>query len=132
MGARNLNRVQFTLERDVVRIFGRGTGASTADMTAVKGKGISTASDAIDRTGAGLYSINLTDKWAGLLMFKAAIIDATTPDDWEVVVVSETVASTKKVNIAVFKAGTAADLTNDEKLLFEIVVCNNSQKPVSF
>ena len=132
MGARNLNRVQFTLERDVVRIFGRGTGAAAADMTAVKGKGVSTASDAIDQTGTGLYSINLTDKWNGLLMFSAAVVDPNSVDDWEVVLVSETVASTKKVNIAVFKAGAAANLSTDETLLFEIVVCNNAQKPVSY
>ena len=58
MGARNLNRVQFTLERDVVRLFGRGTGAGAADCTAVKGAGVSTAATAIKLTKANLGKLS--------------------------------------------------------------------------
>jgi hypothetical protein len=131
MGARNLNRVQYTLERDVVRIWGRFTGAGTSNPTSVKGKGITS----VTRTAASTYAITLADTWAGLLMFKASVIDAGTIDDWEVVVASETVASTKIVTINVFKGGTGSttgDLPTTAKLLFEITVSNNSQKPVGF
>ena len=132
MGARSLNRVQFTLERDVVRIFGRGTGAAAADLTGVKGAGLGAAATAINQTGTGLYTISLADKWPGLLMFKAAVIDATTPDDWEVVLVAESVASAKTIDIAVFKGGTLTDLTTDEKLLFEIVLSNSTKLPLGY
>lgn len=125
MGARSLNRVQFTMERDVVRLFGRGTGAGAADLTGVKGAGLA-ATAAFDQTGTGLYTINLADKWPGLLMFSAAVIDATSPDDWEVVVVSEAVATSKTIDIAVFKGGVAADLSTDEKLLVEVVLSNGA------
>ena len=128
MGARNLNRVQFTMERDVVRIFGRGTGAGAANCTAVKGMGLATTNP-IDQTATGRYTINLADKWPGLLMFRAAIVDATTPDDWEVVMVSEDVASAKQILIAVFKGGTLTDLTTDNKILFEIVISNSTKLP---
>ena len=127
MGARNLNRVQFTLERDVVRIFGRCTGGDTSNPTGVKGKGVTS----IART-ANTLTITLADKWNGLLMFNANVIDSGTPDDWEFVLSAETVASTKTLVVKVFKGGTAADLPTTAVLLFEVVVCNNAQKPVSY
>ena len=132
MGARTLNRVQFTLERDVVRLFGRGTGAGAANCTGIKGMGLGAAATAIDQTGTGLYTINLADKWPGLLMFKACVIDPGTPDDWEVTLVTETVASTKTLTIAVFKSGTLTDLTSGEKILFEIVVSNSTKLPKGY
>lgn len=128
MAARNLSEHQYAIERDTVKIYGRGTGASTSSLTSVKGKGIST----ITRTGTGAHTITLTDQWQGLLGFSASIIDATSTDDWEVTVVSETVASTKTVLIAIFKSGTAADLTTDEKILFEITVSRSGNLPQSY
>lgn len=128
MGARNLSDEQYAFERDTIRLFGRGTGAATSSLTSVKGKGITS----IARTGVGLHTITLADKYQGLLMFKSAIIDATTPDDWEVVVVEELVATSKTIKIAIFKGGTAADLSTDEKILFEIVVSNSAQLPQGF
>lgn len=119
---------QYTAEPDVVRLFGRGTGASTSALTSVKGKGIAS----IARTGVGAHTITLTDKWDGFLMFSAAVIDATSADDWNVTLVEELVNTSKTVKIAIFKGGTAADLTTDEKILFEIVVSRTSQKPAGF
>lgn len=126
MGARSLNRVQFSLERDVVRIFGSGIGAGAANLTSIKGAGVAS----VAQTATGKYTITLRDKWPGLLMFKGTVVDANaTTDDWEVVVVEELVATSKTVKIAVFKGGTLTDLTSDRKLLFEIVIQNTSQLP---
>jgi hypothetical protein len=119
---------QYTAEPDVVRLFGRATGASTSALTSVKGKGIAS----IARTGVGAHTITLTDRWEGFLMFAACVIDTTTPDDWEVTVVEELVATSKTVKIAVFKGGTATDLTTDEKILFELVVSRTDQLPAGF
>jgi hypothetical protein len=119
------------MERDVVRIWGRGTGAGAADLTAVKGMGLAKTAP-VDQTATGKYTINLADKWPGLLMFKACVIDPGATDDWEVVLVSETVASNGKVNIAVFKGGALADLSTDEKLLFEVVISNSNKLPKGY
>ena len=115
----------FSLERDVVSLFGGGTGNGTSNLSAVKGKGV----QSVTRSGVGLHTIRLTDKWVGLLNFKSCVVDATSPTAWQVEVVSETVASTKQVKIAVFKNGTAADLTSDEKLRFELVLAAGTQIP---
>ena len=128
MAARNLSEHQWALEHDTVKLYGRGTGAATDALTSLKGKGISL----VDQTDTGKYTITLTDKWAGFLMFKGMVIDPGSPADWEVVVESETVASTKLVKIVVFKDGTAANLTSDEKLLFEITVCPHSHLPKGY
>jgi hypothetical protein len=120
--------VQYTAEPDVVRLFGRGTGAATSTLTSIKGKGIST----IARTGVGAHTITFRDKWMGFLMFSACILDATTPDDWEVVVIEDAVLASKTLKIAIFKGGTAADLSTDEKILFEVVLSKTSQKPAGF
>lgn len=128
MGARNLSQQQYAIERDTVKIYARGTGAGTSALTSVKGKGVTS----ITRQGVGTHTVNLTDTWNGLLAFSACVIDATTPDDWEVVVTAETVASTKTVAIAIFKGGTAADLSTDEKILIEITVSRSANKPTSY
>ena len=130
MGARNLTKSQFSLERDVVRLFARGTGAATSSLTAVKGKGIAS----IARTGTGAHTITLQDWWAGLLMFSAAVIDPNSTDDWEVVVVEDKVSDStaKTLKIAIFKGGTAADLSTDEKILLEIILSNTNTLPKGF
>lgn len=57
----------------------------------------------------------------GLLMFKGTVVDATTPDDWVVVVTGDGVAGDGTVQFAVFKGGTLTDLTTDEKLMLKVV-----------
>lgn len=128
MAARNMSSHQYTLERDVVRLYARGTGAGASALTSVKGKGITS----ITRTGVGTHTITLADKYNGFLMFKAAIIDATSADDWEVTVTEELVSTSKTVKIAIFKGGTAADLSTDEKILLEIVLSNSAALPVGY
>lgn len=115
------------LDREVVKVYGGGTGAGAADLTAVVGRGVAT----VDQTGTGLYTITLDDKYAKLLMASFLVIDATSPDDWEVTVVSEDVDGAKTVDIAVFKGGTLTDLTTDEKLKFELTLSNTKQSPTA-
>lgn len=128
MAARNLVNQQFAFERDTCKIYARGTGAAASALTGVKGKGVAS----ITRTGAGAHTITLQDKWAGLLFLSGSVIDATTPDDWEVTIVSEDVDGAKTIAIACFKGGVAADLTTDEKLLLEITLSNSSQTPTGY
>lgn len=58
----------------------------------------------------------------GLLMFKGTVIDATTPDEWQVVVTGDGVASDGTVQFAVFKGGALTNLSTDEQLLLKAVV----------
>lgn len=119
---------QYSAEPDVVRLFGRGTGASTSALTSVKGKGIAS----IARTGVGAHTITLSEKWNGFLMFSSAILSSAAADDYEVTVVEELVASSKTVKIAIFKGGSAADLQTTDKILFELVLSRTAQKPAGF
>ena len=107
-------------------------GVIPNDPTSVKGKGIVSieASDVVDEIGK--FTITLKDKWAGLLSVKSCVIDTTTPDDWEVLVVSETVATTKLIVIQVLKGGAAAAPTDDEQVFLEIVLATSNMKPVSY
>jgi hypothetical protein len=124
MAARNLKRNIAHFTPAPIVIFGKGTGAAAADLTALVSAG---AIASIAYTATGRYTITLADKYNSLLWVAGCVIDATTPDDWEVCVVSETVSSTKTILIAVFKGGTLTDLTTDEKLLLNIV-CSNSAR----
>jgi hypothetical protein len=121
MAARNFTEGQF-LQRGVVQIVGGGTGAGNADLTAVYGAGVSSIPDG----GTGEYTITLADKYASFLHGTFQVIDATTPDDWAVVMTAEAVATDKTVSITVFKAGTATDLTTDEKLTFCLYLSNTN------
>lgn len=122
MAARNFADGKF-LHRGVVQIVGGGTGAGNADLTSVYGAGVASIPDG----GTGEYVITLSDKYNSFLHGSFQIIDATTPDDWTVTVTAEAVATDKTVSITVFKAGTAADLTTDEKLTFCLWLSNTSQ-----
>jgi hypothetical protein len=113
------------LDRESVILFGGGTGAGAADLTAIKGIGVTS----ITRTGAGLYTITLKDKYNSFLYLGGQVIDPTAPDDWEVNVVSEAVLASKTIAIAVYKGGVAADLTADEKLKLFIALSNTAQSP---
>lgn len=128
MGARNMSNKQYSLERDVVLLYGRATGANTSALTSVKGKGIAS----IARTGAGAHTITLADKYNGLLMFKASILSTATADDYEVTLVEELVSSSKTIKIAIFKGGSAADLQTTDKILFQITLSNSAQLPAGF
>jgi hypothetical protein len=114
---------------------GAQNGSSVADtiypaVTGVKGKGIASITNDTTNAGtAGLYTITMQDEWAGLLMADFCVIDATTPDDWEVSIVSEGVGTDKTIVIQVFKGGTAAHLSADEKLLFELTFSQTASLP---
>lgn len=111
----------------VVMIHARGTGAGAANLTSVKGNGITS----ITRTGVGTHRITLARKFQGLLNVIANIIDVTTPDDWEVNVLTD-LTSNQTIDIAIYKSGAAAELTSDEKLLLTLVLQDTSAKPAGF
>lgn len=124
MAARNLKRNIAHFTPAPIWIFGKGTGAGAANLTALQSAG---AIVSIAETGTGLYTVTLADKFNSLLWFQGAVLDPTGVDDWEVVPITETVASTKTITIGVFKGGTLADLTTDEKLYLNIVVSNSAR-----
>lgn len=130
MAARNFAPIR-CMQRDHVILFAGGTGAGAADLTAIVGKaGLKqSGTDQINQTGTGLYTVTLADKYNSLAFFSAIVIDATTPDDWAVQVVSEDVDGAKTIDIAVFKGGALTDLTTDEKIRMMIVLKNGDQGP---
>ncbi len=124
MAARNNKRNISHFTPAPVLIFAKGVGAATSALTSLQAAGAVTL---IDQTGTGLYTVTLADKYNSLLWLAGTVIDANSPDDWVVTVVSETVATTKLINLAIFKGGTLTDLTTDETLMLQIV-CSNSAR----
>lgn len=112
------------IQREAVVIFGGGTGAGASDLTSAAGPGV--ASIAYN-SATGKVKVTLASKFNSLLFVSGTVIDATTPDDWEVVVESESVASAGTISLCLFKGGTLTDLTTDEKLRLMIVVSNTSR-----
>lgn len=117
------------LDRGAVKLFGGGTGGgAAAALTAIKGPGVSSIAY---NAATGKYRITLADKFNSFLMASFLVIDPTSVDDWEVQVESESVATNKTVDIAVFKGGALTDLTTDEKLKFELSLSNTAQAPTA-
>lgn len=127
MAARNFGNELKIAVPGLTALFLKGTGAGAADITLTYGMGMSPT---LDQTGTGLYTLTLKDKYTALVHANLEVIDATTPDDWDVRVVSETVSTTKLINIAVFKGGTLADLSTDEKISGILVLLDSAAKPV--
>lgn len=116
---------QYTNLGGVVTCHGRGTGAATSALTAVKGPWT------ITRTGVGAHTITLNRKFAGLLQFVGTVVDVTTPDDWEVCL-STDLTNNQTIGFLVFKGGVAADLSTDEKILLTVVLQDTAAKPAGF
>lgn len=120
---------------------GTGTSGTIPGVpTGVVGNGIASieAGPGYDATSLvadkGLITVTLTDPHAGLLMVKSCVISSDTADDWEVMVVSEAVATaaTKTVVLQILKGGTAAAATPTEKVKLELVLAGSSMKPLSY
>lgn len=123
MSARNLKRNISHFTPEPIVIFGKGTGAGAANLTALVAAGITS----IAQTATGRYTVTLEDKYNSLLWCAGQVIDATTPDDWQTNVISEDVAGTKTILLIVTKSGTETNLTTDEKLMLHIIVSNTSR-----
>jgi hypothetical protein len=127
MAARNFGNEIHTPQGRVTELFLRGPGNGAADITLTHGLGVSPT---LTYAATGKYTITLTDKYAALLHISGSVLDATTEDDWTVVPLTDTVASTKTIQIAVFKGGAAAAITSDERLMVRIVLLDSSAVPV--
>lgn len=114
-------------------IFGGGTGADAADLTAIDGGDVAS----IAHTGTGLYTITLRTAYPALCFFSASLIDTTAALAWRVECVEEKVATDKTIKIIVTnEAGSVGgdantkfiptDLTTDERLLF-MAVCKTAE-----
>ncbi len=107
----------------VVKIYAKGVGAATSDLTGVKGVTSITRGG-----GAGIHSIVLDRKFQSLLMFAFTVLDTGTVDDWEVIPTAD-LATGNTIAIQVFKGGTAADLPTTATLLMEITLSDTAAKP---
>lgn len=123
MAAHNFAPVR-SLDREIIQLFGKATGAGTSDLTSISSRcGITS----IARTGAGIYTVTLDATYQELRNFHGTVIDPTTPDDWEVTVQTDLTAGGKTFVINTWKGGAAADLSTDEKLMLAIVLKNTSR-----
>lgn len=133
MAARTGTNNTYMLARNVYTIVGKCVGNGVSNPTALKGKGIAT----VTRTALGKYTITLNDKWAALLSVDLTFIDSTGANQFTYNVVSETVASTKTINISVFSSATAvapglADLATTTTMKMCIMLSNSAQIPLDF
>ena len=127
MAARNFGQEISVAQPGIVELFAKGPGNAAADITLTHGLGMSPT---LTYAATGKYTVTLSNKYATLLHVVGTVQDATTEDDWEVVVVAEDVASAKTIQIACFKGGAATALTSDEKLMLRITLINSSALPV--
>lgn len=118
---------QYTNLGGVVILHARGTGAAAANLTSVKGNGITS----ITRTGVGTHRITLGRKFAGLLNVIANVIDVTTPDDVIVNAITD-LTNNQTIDIQVYRNSAASDLPTDEKLLLTLILQDTSSKPAGF
>ena len=120
MANRNFHKDSAALERGVVTLYASvsigAAGVSTVD------KKLGTA-DCV-RTGAGTYEVTLDDTYQYLIHLNAVIVGAD--QDFSYQVVSETIATDKKMIITTKVAGVVADLADTTKLKLEIVLKNSS------
>jgi hypothetical protein len=125
MSPRNLVHSTDNLGQSVQLLFGEGTGADAADLTAADGQDCSS----IEQTATGEYTITLKTFPARLLHFSGQIVDAVVANAWHVVMVSESVATDGKILIQTLCEATTvdtvaavkfapADLSDGERLTF--------------
>lgn len=123
MAAHNFAPVR-ALDREIVQLFCKATGAGAANLTSLSSRcGVSS----IAETATGKYTVTLDQPYRELRYLDGTVIDPGSVDDWEVVVETDLTANTKTFAIAVFKGGTLTDLTTDEKLMLMIVLKNTSR-----
>lgn len=133
MAARNGTREQFTMTRDLWKIFGKCIGNGAASPTGLKGLGILS----IVWVSTGKYTITLNDKWAGLLNFSAFVINSAGTTLSLTFLSAETVNSTKTLTLEVFGGATGVaptrrDLTSADTLYFELTLSNSKQVPAGY
>lgn len=133
MGARNGISEQYTLMRDLWKLFGKCVGNGAANPTGLKGLGITS----IVWVSTGKYTITLDDKWAALVNFSATVINSAGTTLSQCFLSAQTVATTKTLTLEVFGGATAAaparrDLTSADTLLFEATLSNTTQVPTGY
>ena len=133
MSARNGINKQYSLNRDMWTLTGSCIGAIGAVPTNLRGNGLAS----IARTSNGLYVLTLQDKWAALLQATFSVEDSLGTKHYNVVVRSETVATTKLITFTVFQAATTVapalnDLISTDKLKFRFLLSNTVQVPTGY
>lgn len=123
MAARNLRRNYSHFTPAPVTIFAKAIGAAGASPTSLVAPGVKS----FVWNSTGNYTLTLEDKYNKFLSLIGNVVDPTAPAQWVINVLAETVASTKTIQIVVYKAGVAADLTSDETVVLRITVSNSSR-----
>jgi hypothetical protein len=105
-----------------------GTGAANAPLL----DGLGFTGPAV-RTGVGTYQFRLTDPYVRITKFQMSFKDPTAPAVWDSVLLTENVSaalpSARLVTVQLFKAGVATDLTSDETMYLELILCRSIAKP---
>lgn len=120
MANRNFHRDSAALERGVVTLYAPISIGAAGVATLGKKLGVA----AITRTGAGVYEVELDDKYNKLLHVNAVIFGAD--QDFTYQITSRSVATDKRFTLITKVAGVAADLADTTELSLEIILKNSS------
>jgi hypothetical protein len=126
MANRFFSKAQYSLDKDIVHIFGKvaigATGAPT--MSAINSKGVAS----VVRASAGRYTITLQDKYNRFLDFSMIQVNATASGapDFYVASVDVVGAKTLVVQCAAADGTTATDPASGVTIYFHVTVANSS------
>lgn len=132
MGAnRNLGGQLRTLDRKIVKLYGKFTGAGAAAITSVDCLGFT-----IVRTGVGLFTITLDDQWPTsddttatppLLAIQCSRLSAAVRATGEMqAIVDSSAAAAKTITTRWAEAGAVADVTSGDVIRLELTFRNTS------
>lgn len=121
-----------TLDREVIKLYGKFTGKGAAPIESVDCLGFTIA-----RTGVGLFTITLDDAFPTadaatatppLLLITASRLSAAAraTGEMQAIVDSSAVAATKTITCRWAEAGAAADVTDTDVIRLELTFRNTS------
>lgn len=121
MANRDYKPLRGSLDREVVKLYARLTVGASGAVTAGTGNGITSfTKEAAD----GTYTITLDDYYNALLCVHAINLAATEED--LIVQVTDDSVTSGTLQVAFNTAGTLADPTSGDIILFEITLRNSS------
>ena len=134
MANRNFSQRQFSLERDVVNLFGDVTFGATGAVSAFKGLGLTS----LTRTGVGAYTLTLNDAYVRLLGARVMFAKATSSGVAAVELVDshasvQTDIKAKTVKFQCYDyAGAAVDPASGADAFIKLELRNTSVGPADF
>jgi hypothetical protein len=121
MANRKFEKVQ-ALEKEIKHLYAELTIGASGAVTLTRGTGIASV---VKESAAGTYTLTLQDKYTRL-MWAGVTVQSASAEDLVVHLVSETVASTKTVQIRCTAVATAANPASGDKLFVKLELKNSS------